>query len=463
MKYGMDRAGNRLPIALYAWGSGQSALYSYIMIPFLLLEGLTVYTMRLPMALIGIASLYIIYYLLKNIFDNKKIALVGVAFLAICPWHIMKSRWGMECNIFPDLVLLACLLLVLGLKKKNTILQVLSFIVLGLSSYSYGTAYLFLPFFVIITLVYLVRKREISLKRAIAYLGIVAIVSLPMIIYVMINTFGLKQIDIGITIPTLKTVRYKEVSTVFQDNIILNCLINISDLVKLLVFQNDGLPWNALPQYGMFYLISIIFFAVGIVCGVKEHGKNKYSQIMNIWMLSSIILAIFLKNNINRINIIMIPCAYYIILGLYFIMRQHKALLICIAIIYTISFGLFIKDYISQDSNEYSTFASGIEEVVEFCENSNVQNVYCIPFNNEPFIYFLFYGEYDVNQYINTVQYKSENGTFGNIKSFSKYNFYLPTKIDANSLVIFPKGEYIDYGLEVKNKVTINQFDIYEY
>ena len=96
MKYGMDRAGNRLPIALYAWGSGQSALYSYIMIPFLLLEGLTVYTMRLPMALIGIASLYIIYYLLKNIFDNKKIALVGVAFLAICPWHIMKSRWGME-------------------------------------------------------------------------------------------------------------------------------------------------------------------------------------------------------------------------------------------------------------------------------------------------------------------------------------------------------------------------------
>ncbi len=249
MKYGIDRAGNRLPVELYAWGSGQSVLYSYIMIPFLLLEGLTLYTMRLPMALIGIASLYMMYYLLKNIFDDKKIALVGVMFFAICPWHIMKSRWGMECNIFPDLILLACLLLVLGLKKKKTILQVLSFIVLGLSSYSYGTAYFFLPVFVIITLVYLVRKKELPIKRAIIYLGIVAIVSFPMIIYVIINTFGLEQINIGITIPTLKVVRYKQVSTIFHNNIIINCLINMKDMIKLLVFQDDGFYWNAIPQY----------------------------------------------------------------------------------------------------------------------------------------------------------------------------------------------------------------------
>ena len=76
LKYGIDRGGNPFPIALYAWGSGQSALYSYMMIPFILIGGLTVYTMRLPMALIGIATLYMIYYLIKNIFDNKKIALI---------------------------------------------------------------------------------------------------------------------------------------------------------------------------------------------------------------------------------------------------------------------------------------------------------------------------------------------------------------------------------------------------
>ena len=31
----------------------------------------------------------------------------------------MKSRWGMECNLFPDLILLSVLLLSLGIKNKN--------------------------------------------------------------------------------------------------------------------------------------------------------------------------------------------------------------------------------------------------------------------------------------------------------------------------------------------------------
>lgn len=161
MKYGIDRNGNSFPVVLYAWGSGQSVLYSYIMIPFLIIfNGLTVFSMRFPMALIGSISILIIYLLLKNIFNNKKIALIGAFFLAICPWHIMKSRWGMECNIFPDIILLATLLLVIGIKNKKAILQILSFILLGISAYSYAASYLFLPIFVIGVLVFLIIKNK---------------------------------------------------------------------------------------------------------------------------------------------------------------------------------------------------------------------------------------------------------------------------------------------------------------
>ena len=35
MKHGIDRGGNSYPVYLYSWGSGQSALYSYLMIPVL--------------------------------------------------------------------------------------------------------------------------------------------------------------------------------------------------------------------------------------------------------------------------------------------------------------------------------------------------------------------------------------------------------------------------------------------
>ena len=72
LKYGVDRNGNSFPVVLYAWGSGQSVLYSIIMIPFVLLGGLTELTIRLPMAIIGSISILIMYDLLKNVFENKK-------------------------------------------------------------------------------------------------------------------------------------------------------------------------------------------------------------------------------------------------------------------------------------------------------------------------------------------------------------------------------------------------------
>lgn len=167
MKYGVDRNGNSCPVVLYAWGSGQSILYSLISIPFIAIFGLTEFSMRIAMAIIGAIALIAMYFLLKNIFDNKKIALLGFAFFAICPWHILKSRWGMDCNLFPDLILFATLFLVLGIKKKKIIWQILSFVMLGISSYSYATSYLFLPIFVGVTLGYLIYKKEISVKRAV--------------------------------------------------------------------------------------------------------------------------------------------------------------------------------------------------------------------------------------------------------------------------------------------------------
>lgn len=118
--YGIDRNGNYLPVFLESWGSGQNALYSYILIPFIKIFGLTVLSVRLPMAIIGCISLIVMYKLLKDIFDEK-IALIGMALLAICPWAIMKSRWGLESNLFPDIILLSVCALIYGLKSKKNI------------------------------------------------------------------------------------------------------------------------------------------------------------------------------------------------------------------------------------------------------------------------------------------------------------------------------------------------------
>ena len=208
LNYGIDRNNNKLPVFLLAWGSGQNALLSYFMIPFIALMGLNLLSIRLPMAIISSVSLIIFYLLLKRI-SNRKIALIGLVFLCICPWHIAKSRWALESNLFPDMVLLAIFLLIKGLQDKNKIFYYFAYCVFGLTAYAYGTSYFFLPLFLIPIQIILLKRKEITIKQAIISIGIVGIISLPIIIFVIINTFNLPQIELPfMTIPRMTVNRY---------------------------------------------------------------------------------------------------------------------------------------------------------------------------------------------------------------------------------------------------------------
>ena len=76
-EYGIDRNGKEMPVFLVSWGSGQNALYTYLLIPFIKIFGLNTFSVRLPMALIGCLSLFIFYKLIL-LLKNKKAALGSV-------------------------------------------------------------------------------------------------------------------------------------------------------------------------------------------------------------------------------------------------------------------------------------------------------------------------------------------------------------------------------------------------
>lgn len=78
--YGIDRNGNFLPIYLEAWGSGQSAAYAYLTIPFIKILGLNALAIRLPMAIIGCISLIVMYKILNRI-TNKTSTAIRCIFL----------------------------------------------------------------------------------------------------------------------------------------------------------------------------------------------------------------------------------------------------------------------------------------------------------------------------------------------------------------------------------------------
>ena len=157
----------------------------------------------------------------------------------------------------------------------------------GLSAYSYGTSYYFLPVFLIPLLLYSYRKKYITMKQGILSLGIVGIVSMPIILYVLINTFELSQINLPfMTIPRLEVNRYQEITSIFSSSFFKNSFSNFWNSFVILITQNDRLPWNSLPFFGTVYLFSLHFTILCIYQIFKKEKKVevKYQFLFTIWL-----------------------------------------------------------------------------------------------------------------------------------------------------------------------------------
>lgn len=462
LNYGIDRNNNFLPAFLVSWGGGQNALLTYLIIPFIKIFGLSVFSIRLPMAILGCISLFILFKLLSRI-GNKKIALIGLAFFAFCPWHIMKSRWGLESNLFPDLILLFIYLLIKGIEEKK-IYYYLSFIIAGISAYAYGTSYFFLPAFIIPTLIILIKKQKINIKEALIGIGITAIVALPIILYVIINTFDLKQINLPfVTIPKLDVNRYQEITSIFSKDFIKISIRNLYEGFKIILLQTDNLPWNA-GKYGIIYHISTIFMLIGIVnCFIKNKiVEIKYNYLFNIWFIVSIILMAICEPNINRINIIWLPIIYYSIVGIYIIINLNKNIIMPIVTIYIISFVLFTSNYTKQNSDVYMTFEGYLQEPIEYVSKIEDKQIYVTNQIKEPYIYFLFYTKYNTHDYINTVEYYNEGSQFEQVKSFGKYNFKHIGELEKpEENVYFVDKNYLNESEINKEEWKITEFEKY--
>lgn len=465
LNYGIDRNGNHNPSFLVAWGSGQNALLTYLIIPLIKIFGLKTIAIRLPMAILGCVSLVILYLLLRKI-SNKKLAIIGLAFFAICPWHIMKSRWGLESNLFPDLILIFAYMLIKGIEDKNKILYYLSFVVAGISAYAYGTSYYFLPVFLIPLLIILIRQKKITIKQAILSIVIVGIVSLPVILYVVINTLNLEQINLPfLTVPKLKVNRYKELTSIFSGKFFKTSTNNLMHGLGILIFQYDGLPWNSIMPFGTMYLFSTFFTIIGIIDSFRKDKKAevKYSYLFNIWFIVSIILTCICDPNINRINIIMIPIIYYTIIGIYLIVNNRKKVAIGIVILYIISFGLFINKYFKQDCDTYGTFASDLQEVMEYTkEIASEPNKKVYITNKINYIFALYYTQFDTNDYVKTVDYEDENVEFRQVNSFG--NYYLQSideiKNEENNAYVIRKEDLEKYQIN-QEEFKITEFEKY--
>jgi 4-amino-4-deoxy-L-arabinose transferase-like glycosyltransferase len=132
----------------------------YLTVPFVGLLGPADLAVRLPVALIGSLSIILIYFLAKTLFiatpRTKHLALLSALLLALTPWHIHFSRAAFEVVPLIFLIMLGTLLFLRGKHFASLFPFILTF-------YTYSTAMVFTPLFVLALL--FVERPKLNLKK----------------------------------------------------------------------------------------------------------------------------------------------------------------------------------------------------------------------------------------------------------------------------------------------------------
>ncbi len=463
LKTGYDRNGQFLPVHLIAWGSGQNALYSYLSMPFLAAFGLDVWAFRLPMALIGCLSLFAFWRLLL-VMTDRKTALAGLALLAICPWHILKSRWALESNLFPDLLLFGVLFLVIGLQHDRLPPFLAGCGVLGLSSYAYGTAYLFLPVFVLPLLLFLVAKKRLSFRRACAGLGVLAVVALPMMLFVLVNTFGLQAIRLPfMTIPRLPANRMTAMASVFSPEFLRDSIGNFAEASKIAVVQTDGLIWNAMDGFGIVYGFSLPFTVIGFLRCVTGGRKEwpAWGSVLNAWFLAALVLVFVVKPNINRINALWIPWIYYTALGGAWVAQSRRLFRTAVAGLYASAFLLFSAQYLTEYQGKMAAaFEDSFGEAVVYAAGTDAETVYVTDSVNGAYALTLFYTAEDPAVFRETAVISNPGAMFEQVTAFGRYRIATPASLPIGTAAVVRSDIADEPRYETYEKTGFGRFTV---
>lgn len=452
--FGVDSNLQSYPLYLISWGSGMSALYIYLACPFVKLFGLSEAVYRLPMALVGSVTLLCFYWVLRKTQKDTLLIFCFASFLAICPWHIMKSRIALDASLAPDILFVSLCFILLGYYSigiKQFIAYIIGFLLVSLTAYAYAASWLVLPLFTISLFLFLYKSKKITITKMVKIGVLMLIIILPLIYLCGILYFDLNQLQIGnITIPKLISNRADATLFLGKEGFSFSKIhFSIVTVVKLFFLGTDGGAVDTtFPLYGIFYnIVSLPFLGYGIWYTYKE--KNVLMIFILLLVLSSSLLLLLVSPGITHWNVLWIPLSCFVAYGIYFFVVSYKQCQRLFISMYSILFFLFIITYFN--SKIFNPFLSYmIKDDVIYSQKQEFNKIY-YPSDIVHSIV-LFYVPIDPYTFANS--FISDGNPIARAKAYSNIIFGLPSKIEPE------KGTAYVVSNASLSSIDLSQFKI---
>lgn len=453
---GRDEHGKFLPLDTFAaFGDYKPPVAIYLTVPFVALFGLTELAVRLPSALFGTATVFLLYFLVRELFwtpnmkndDMKRAeltALISSAALSITPWHIMLSRAGFEANI-AFLFLVSGVLFVLKARHNPAFLYVcwLPF-VLGI--YTFNSTRYAGPMIALASLAWVKQTVVREKRKFVSGIIIAAIVMLPIIPHLISPESRLRFHEVSI-FTDLRTVltsnerravdQFDPLSAVFHNRRVgyaREYLIHFFDNLepRYLFMKGDGNPKFSIQDVGQLLLVTAPVVAAGALFLLADYPV--LSVFLLWWLFASIAPTAVARETphalrtINALPVFMICTAYGIIRMLESVRGKRARILLSIifGVLVIGNFSYFWHNLTSHYAKEFSgEWQYGYKAAIEYVQTvkDEYDTIVLTESIGRPYIYALFYERTPFSEFTRTKDASFDAAGFYNVYGFGKYRF----------------------------------------
>lgn len=470
LQTGKDEHGASWPLVFRSFDDYKPPVYFYLVMPFVKFFGLSTWSVRLPSALLGIASVYLFYLIIKYLFpqrsSNYELSTIAALIMATSPWHLQYSRGGWEVNAALFFILLG----VYGFFKsfENKKYLYLFVIALAISLYTYHSARLISPILALTLIIIYWRDLEISksnLKKIFNPIILGVVVCLPLI-FQMLSKEGQSRFT-GVSVfsdtgplwqalearrehsagPYVRLVHNQYFSYALRFT--KNYLSHYSP--RFLFLNGDEIARSKVPEIGQSYLILLPFYFVGLLSILKLESKQK--RFFLIWFLISPLAAAltFQSPHALRSQNMVVPLSLITALGVYEFFeftKKHKLISVLSSCFLVLLSAFGVAQYLHQYYVHYPkelpyAWQYGFDQIADYVKKNydNYDKFIITDRYDQPYVLMAFYLKYPPEKLQSQlVMTPRDKFGFSTVKNFDKYHFktinYGEDKKSPNTLII---------------------------
>lgn len=504
---GMDEHGNSWPIHFESFGDYKPGLYFYLVLPFVKTLGLSTWSVRIPGALLGAATVGLVYLLVRELFDRKSkftlftfrfsIGEIAAFILTISPWHLHFSRGGWEVNVATFFITLGLYLFLLSKRKKRFVILQLCALSFALSLYTYHAARIIVPLLVLGLLIVYKKFVRSNIKN-VAITGLIGLVAiLPLVKDFTKPEISSRVAGVGLfadpgPLNRINEQRgehnnYSSLETKILHNKLVNYglafLENWGDHFhgEFLFLSGDDIERDKVPETGQMHLFDLIWLSIGLVLIIRNWKRGQKLIIWWLIIAPTAAALTFQSPHALRSQNMVIPLTIISALGLATMIEwmgkkmNNKYLLVtCFLLLHALiiwQFARYVHMYWIHMAKEYPYSSQyGVEELVDYVENvqDKYEKVIITDRYDQPYILFLFYMKYPPADFQSDHQLtpRDEFG-FSTVTHFNKYyfqdiNIEELVKKKKNNLIVGTDEEIYDKANIIKRIFGINNHLYFE-